>query len=82
MTSSAARVRAFTGPALLSYGFRLLFLCAALYAALAMALWIGILTGAMRLPTSFGPVDWHVHELIWGFAAAVIAGFLLLTRTT
>jgi uncharacterized protein involved in response to NO len=29
------------------------------------------------LPTAFDPVDWHVHEMLFGFVIAAIAGFLL-----
>lgn len=77
MTSSAEQMRAWTGPALLSYGFRPMFLGAALWAAIAMALWIGVLTGRIGIPSAFDPLAFHVHELLWGFGAAVIAGFLL-----
>ena len=44
----------------------------AVYGTLAMALWMGGLRGAV----SFGPL-WHGHEMIFGFAGATIAGFLL-----
>lgn len=62
---------------LLSAGFRPFFLAAGLWACLAMALWLGMLRGVVELPTAFDPVTWHVHELLFGFAAAAIAGFLL-----
>lgn len=77
MTTSAAQIRAFTGPALLSYGFRPFFLFGALWAALAVALWLPMLSGHLVLPTSFNPIEWHVHELIYGYVAAIVAGFLL-----
>jgi uncharacterized protein involved in response to NO len=64
------------GP-LLSAGFRPFFLAAGLWACLSMALWILMLGGAVVLPTAFGPVTWHFHELLFGFVAAAIAGFLL-----
>jgi uncharacterized protein involved in response to NO len=31
----------------------------------------------LALWTAFGPVDWHVHEMLYGFLPAVITGFLL-----
>lgn len=77
MTSSAQQIRAFTGPALLSYGFRPFFLFGALWAALAVALWLPFLAGAIALPIGLPPVDWHMHELLFGYVPAVIAGFLL-----
>ena len=64
-------------PALLTLGFRPFFLCAAIWAALAMALWIAALAGAPVLATHFAPADWHAHEFLFGYLGAVIAGFLL-----
>ena len=77
MTSSAEQMRAWTGPAILTYGFRPFFLGAAVWAALAMALWVPMLSGALVLPTAFDPVSWHAHEFLFGYLGAVIAGFLL-----
>lgn len=61
----------------LSYGFRPFFLGAAAWAVLAMFLWLGNMTGTWSLADSYGPVAWHAHELLIGYASAVIAGFLL-----
>jgi uncharacterized protein involved in response to NO len=77
MTTSSERMRAWTGPAILSNGFRPLFLLAGLWATLAMVLWIGMLSGQISLPTAFDPVSWHAHEFLWGYLGAVMAGFLL-----
>ena len=77
MTSTAERMRAWTGPAILTYGFRPFFFGAAVWAALAMLLWIGMLTGFVELPTAFDPVSWHAHEFLFGYLGSVIAGFLL-----
>jgi uncharacterized protein involved in response to NO len=76
-TGTAAVARAWTGGAFLSHGFRPFFLGGAIWAAVAMALWLGMLTGRLALPTRMGPVDWHVHALVFGFLPAVVAGFLL-----
>jgi uncharacterized protein involved in response to NO len=67
----------YSGPALFSYGFRPFFLGAAVWAALAVALWIPQYFGHLKLPTAFAPLDWHIHEMIYGYVAATIAGFLL-----
>jgi len=75
--TSAGRMRAWTGPALLCYGFRPFFLGGALFAVLAMVLWVPMLAGAPVLPTAFDPVTWHAHEFLSGYLGAVIAGFLL-----
>lgn len=75
--STAEQLRHYQGPAILSYGFRPLFLAAGIWAALAMPLWIAAFTGAIQLPSAFPPFEWHVHELLYGFLPAVVAGFLL-----
>ena len=71
------RQRAWRGPALLSFGFRPFFLLGALWAALAMGLWVAMLAGRLTLPTAFDPVSWHAHEFLFGYLGAIIAGFLL-----
>ena len=77
MTISSEKIRPFAGPAILSYGFRPFFLFGALWAALAVALLLPMLSGHFVPPTAFAPIEWHVHELIYGYVPAVIAGFLL-----
>jgi uncharacterized protein involved in response to NO len=77
MTSTAEQMQAWSGPVLLAYGFRPFFLGAALWAALAMALWVPMLSGLIVLPNAFDPVSWHAHEFLFGYLGAVIAGFLL-----
>lgn len=77
MTTSAERIRAWDGPAILSFGFRPFFLLAGLWAAAAMALWIAMLAGWAGPPTAFDPIAWHAHEFLFGFLSAVMAGFLL-----
>lgn len=62
---------------LFSYGFRPFFLAAALWAALAIGLWIAMLTMGLSLPSRLDPLDWHIHEMLFGFVPAAIAGFLL-----
>jgi uncharacterized protein involved in response to NO len=42
-----------------------------------MAIWPPYFTGELTIPTEFSPIDWHAHEMIFGFGGAVIAGFLL-----
>jgi len=77
MSSTAAQMRAWQGPALLTYGFRPFFFGAAVWAALAMVLWVPMLSGHLSLPTAFDPVSWHAHEFLFGYLGAVVAGFLL-----
>ena len=65
------------GLSFLALGFRPFFLLAGLSAVLLMALWLGMLMGALPAPAYYGAVYWHGHEMLFGYTAAVIAGFLL-----
>jgi uncharacterized protein involved in response to NO len=71
------RTRPGNYPALLSYGFRPFFLAGSLYAGGAILLWLPLFYGELATPSAFAPVDWHVHEMLFGYLAAVITGFLL-----
>ncbi len=66
-----------TGPVLFSYGFRPFFLGGALWAIAAMSLWIAAIAGHLTLAQEYGAANWHAHEMLFGFASAVLAGFLL-----
>lgn len=66
-----------TGPVLFSYGFRPFFLGAAVWAVVAMTLWVVALAGHLEVAGSYGAHAWHAHEMLFGFAPAVLAGFLL-----
>lgn len=71
--STAAKRRAYKGPSLFSYGFRPFFLFGSAWAALAVPLWVhSFLLGGAYAVTR----DWHIHEMLFGFLAAVVAGFL------
>ncbi|HEX5378108.1 MAG TPA: NnrS family protein [Phenylobacterium sp.] len=72
MTTAATR-RAYGGPTLFSFGFRPFFLFGACWAALAVPLWVhSFLLGGTHAVSR----DWHVHEMLFGFLAAIVAGFL------
>ena len=58
-------------------GFRVFFLGGALFSALAMLLWWLCLSGGAVLPGVSNPIWWHAHEMIFGFALAIVAGFVL-----
>jgi uncharacterized protein involved in response to NO len=62
---------------LLSYGFRPFFLGGALWAAIAMPLWLGLITGQLDFAGEYGPIAWHAHEFLFGYVSAIVAGFLL-----
>ena len=44
---------------------------------IALALWLAMFFGYVQLPTRFDPLAWHVHEMLFGFVMAAVAGFLL-----
>lgn len=72
MATAAAR-RAYQGPAVLSFGFRPFFFLGALWSALAAPLWVWMYLSGTELAAHR---DWHVHEMLFGFLAAIVAGFL------
>jgi len=67
----------YEGPAFLSYGFRPFFLGAALFAALSVLIWIALFAGKTQAVFLYSPREWHVHEMLFGYLPALIAGFLL-----
>ena len=62
--------------ALWALGFRPFYILAALVAALFIPLWLahylGWIGGSARIT-----LGWHMHEMVFGFAIAVVVGFLL-----
>ncbi len=62
---------------LLRQAFRPMFLFGAIFSAIAMALWGLALSGKIQLNTYYNVVFWHQHEMLFGFVAAIIVGFLL-----
>jgi uncharacterized protein involved in response to NO len=74
---SIPRLRNYQGPALFSYGFRPFFFFGAVYAAVAILVWLPAFYGQIEISSAFAPRDWHVHEMLFGYIAAVVAGFLL-----
>ena len=64
-------------PALLRLGFRPFFLSGAVFSVIAMTLWLLMYKGTLNTSPIGGGYWWHIHEMIFGFGCAVIAGFLL-----
>ena len=72
------RRKALQIPPIWRLGFRPFFLGGSLYALLAIPLWIAALSGLLgNWQPAGGWLAWHRHELLFGFGAAIIAGFLL-----
>ena len=61
--------------ALWQLGFRPFYLLASAFAALSIPLWALQFAGVLHHPYLAGPL-WHAHEMLFGFALAVIVGFL------
>ena len=59
--------RAYRGSALFSYGFRPFFLFGAVLAGVLIPLWLAVFSGEVSLPTAFTPLDWHIHEMLFGY---------------
>ncbi|MBI2753954.1 MAG: NnrS family protein [Betaproteobacteria bacterium] len=64
------------GFALFNLGFRPFYLLAALLGAAVIAVWLAVVSGG-GWSGYLAPLLWHQHEMVFGFALAVIAGFLL-----
>jgi len=61
----------------LEKGFRPFFLGAGLFAAIAMPLWVLVFAFDWQLASSLSSRGWHIHEMLFGYLSAIIAGFLL-----
>lgn len=77
MAGGIPRLVPWSGPALFAYGFRPFFLAAAAWAVADLLLWLASLAHGLDLPTAMPPVAWHAHEMLFGFAMAAVAGFML-----
>jgi uncharacterized protein involved in response to NO len=70
-------MRARPGIPLLEKGFRPFFLLGASFSTLAVPIWIAALEVGYAPGGAFGAMQWHAHEMLFGFTTAIIAGFLL-----
>ncbi|MCD1278249.1 MAG: NnrS family protein [Psychrobacter sp.] len=68
---------------ILNLSFRIFFSAAALFAVVTMVLWAFVFTGHTAINAQvLNPLYWHGHEMIYGYALAVVAGFLLTAVKT
>ena len=59
-------------------GFRPFFFLGAVYSLINILLWAAFYSGHFSPPSFLlDPISWHAHEMIYGFAMAIVAGFLL-----
>lgn len=75
--ASAPATSALPGWPVLRLGFRPFYLGAATFALLAIPLWVALFLGHWEISMALPPLFWHAHEMLFGFAIAVILGFLL-----
>jgi uncharacterized protein involved in response to NO len=64
-------------PPLFRLGFRPFFLLGSGYAVIAVILWLFMLHAGQPLALQVPALWWHVHEMLFGFAFAIVVGFLL-----
>jgi uncharacterized protein involved in response to NO len=64
-------------PPLFRLGFRPFFLLGSVYAVIAIAIWVTILHVGQPAQLHVPALWWHVHEMLFGFAFAIVVGFLL-----
>ncbi len=62
---------------LFASGFRPTFLVAGLAAVILIPEWVAVWVFGAPLESRWPPTVWHAHEMVFGFIAAAIAGFLL-----
>ena len=68
---------------ILNLSFRLFFSAGAIFAVITMTLWIFVFTGRTAIDAqTLNPLYWHAHEMIYGYALAIVAGFLLTAVKT
>jgi uncharacterized protein involved in response to NO len=72
-----AKRKAEEGPIILQQSFRPFFMAAGVWAMLAVPFWVLNFAGFLVLPDGFDGSIWHQHEMLFGFASAAIAGFIL-----
>lgn len=70
------------GVPILRLAFRPFFLLGALFSLLSMGVWAALLTGYLETSLYGGMLWWHSHEMLFGFVAAIVAGFLLTAVQT
>jgi len=69
--------RNYSGPAIFSGAFRPFFLGASVWAVVGIAYWLAHYNGWTEAQVAISGRDWHIHEMLFGFAGAALAGFIL-----
>lgn len=69
-------------PAYLRLGFRPFFFLGSIYAVLAIVLWVYMFQNGQPEILQVPALWWHVHEMLFGFAMAIVVGFVLTAVQT
>ncbi len=69
-------------PPILRLAFRPLFLGGTLFSIMAIGWWLYFWLNPFSWAPHGGPVWWHGHEMLFGFGAAIVVGFLLTAVAT
>ncbi len=76
------KINALESMPLFQLAFRPFFLSGALFAIAAIFIWMSVLNGWIMLDYYSSSYWWHSHEMLFGFVASIIAGFLLTAVQT
>ena len=76
MGATRDAIRSYQGPPLFSWGFRPFFLLSAIWAAVAVPIWLAVFFHGGRIGGVDG-LQWHIPEMLFGYVGGVVAGFLL-----
>ena len=76
MGATRDAIRSYQGPPLFSWGFRPFFLLSAIWAAVAVPIWLAVFFHGGRIGGVEG-LQWLIHEMLFGYVGGVVAGFLL-----
>lgn len=63
-------------------GFRPFFLLGSLYSIIAIVVWVVAFRTGQPAALQVPAIWWHVHEMLFGFAMAIVVGFLLTAVQT
>lgn len=81
-SEAKAAVQRPPGLPFLRLGFRPFYVGGALLAALIVPLWVAMFLGVWQLSPAAPGLLWHAHEMLFGFAVAIIVGFLMTAGKT
>ncbi len=74
---TASAMRAYGGPVFFERGFRPFFLAAGAWGALALPVWLWLYATDAQIPAYVTGREWHIHEMLYGYLAAAMTGFVL-----